>query len=52
LRNKAAFARFLERLLKYWEKENGVKIEKTISPIARLFLTHPYIYDRIRAFKK
>jgi len=45
-------ARFLERLLKYYEKENGVKVEKTTSPIARLFLTHPFIYDRIRTFKR
>ena len=51
LKDKTAFARFLERLLKYYEKENGVKIEKTISWVARLFLTHPFIYDRIRAFK-
>jgi len=51
LRDKTAFARFLERLLKYYEKENGVKVEKTISWVARLFLTHPFIYDRIRAFK-
>jgi len=51
LRDKTAFARFLERLLKYYEKENGVKVGKTISRVARLFLTHPFIYDRIRAFK-
>ena len=51
LRDKTAFARFLERLLKYYEKENGVKVGRTISPIARLFLTHPFIYDRIRVFK-
>ena len=51
LRDKTAFARFLEKLLKYYEKENGVKVGRTISPIARLFLTHPFIYDRIRTFK-
>jgi len=52
LRDKTAFARFLERLLKYYEKENGVKVEKTTAPIVKLFLTHPFIYDRIRAFKR
>jgi STE24 endopeptidase len=50
LKDKTAFARFLERLLKYWEKENGVKGEKTISRVARLFLSHPFIYERIQVF--
>lgn len=46
----AKLARFLERMLVYEEKA-GEKISKHLSFVHAVFLTHPWVYDRIRYLK-
>lgn len=50
LNEPAALARFLERVVAF-EEQDGTKIPKNPNFLYKIFLTHPWIYERIKYLK-
>lgn len=51
LGDPSTLARFFERLIDF-ERKDGVEISKDANFFSRIFLTHPWVYDRIRFLKE
>lgn len=50
IKDPSAFARFFERML-IFEEKSGNKINNKASMFYKLFLTHPWVFDRIKLMR-